>query len=289
MTDTRAAVVTGAGSGIGAGIVTHLATIGWEVFAVARSADQLDDLGRLSNVHPVRADVRSDADIAEVLDIVSAGHERLDALINSAGILVAGTIAATPMKVWESAIETNFLGTLRVTQALLPRLRHPAGRIVTISSVAVTAPVSPQGPYAASKAALEVALETLAQELVPVGARVTVVQPGVVATPMHRSLPEGANTLDGDALRLGLRLAAFVKSQLRRATTVDEVVQSVVGILAHPDPPFRVTVGTDAAALAHHRAISDHRDWVRWWGGSDDADWLAQFPARTGLAAPPVR
>lgn len=287
MTGKRSAVVTGAGSGIGACITTRLAESGWDVFAVARAPEQLDLLAAINNVRAMRADIRSDDDVNLLAGTVAEHTDYLHALVNCAGVLVAGTVGATPVRLWETAVETNFLGTLRVTQALLPLLAHPNGRIVTMSSIAASVTVSPQGPYAASKAALEIAMEALGQDLVASGARVTIVQPGVVATPIHASAPVGSDTLDTHTLRLGLRLGAFVRSQLRSdPTTPAYVADRVVEILASPSPPFRAIVGTDAIAMANGRKRSADTDWVDWWGRADDASWREDFQLRTGLAAP---
>ena len=287
MTGPRTAVVTGAGSGIGACVTERLALEGWEVHAVARTPEHLDRLGAGGNVHPVHADIRSDCDVARLVEHVAARTERLDALVNGAGVLVAGTVGATPVDVWDAAVQTNFLGTLRVTQGLLGLLAHRGGRIVTLSSVAASVSVSPQGPYAASKAALEVAMETLAQDLASCGARVTILQPGIVATAIHERFPQGSETLDADGLRLGLRLASFVRSQLRdHPTTPEQVADRVVQVIDDADPPLRATIGSDAFSLAAGRSRSSDTEWSDWWGNADDTSWRDGFLVRTGMAAP---
>ena len=283
---SRRAVVTGAGSGIGAAITRQLAAQGWQVIGTARSESGAAELHRTPNVVGVRADIRTEEGARALADRVRTDGGRLDALVNNAGILVAGTVGGSPPEVWEEAMATNFFGTLRVTRALLPALTRGQGRIVAISSVACDVTASPQGPYTASKAALEQAMEALDQELVPTGARVTILRLGIVPTPIHRH-PVGADVLDPTGRRLGGRLAAVVRGQLAGSPTQPaDVGVAVSKLLSDPAPPLRVTLGEDAHALLKARSRAADRDWSQWWATEDDAAWQAGFEEKTGLAPP---
>jgi NAD(P)-dependent dehydrogenase (short-subunit alcohol dehydrogenase family) len=283
---SRRAVVTGAGSGIGAAITSQLAAQGWQVIGTARSQSGVAELQQLPNVVGVRADIRTEEGAGALADRVRALGGQLDALVNNAGILAAGTVGGSPPEVWEQAMATNFFGTLRVTRALLPALTGSQGRIVAISSVACDVTASPQGPYTASKAALEQAMQALDQELVTTGVRVTILRLGIVPTPIHRH-PVGADALDPTGRRLGARLAAVVRGQLAGSPTRPaDVGVAVSQLLSDPAPPLRVTLGEDAHALLRARSRATDRDWARWWATEDDAAWRAGFQERTGLAPP---
>lgn len=280
------AVVTGAGSGIGHAFVTRLADDGYDVFAFARRTDHLDVLDRVDRVTAVRVDIRDAVDVDAAARLVGDHTDRVDVLVNSAGILAAGTASTSPVELWRDAFDTNVIGTLRVTQALLPRLRHDRARIIVISSVAAAATVSPQAPYAASKAALERTFEALAQELHMSQARVMIVQPGIVPTPIHGRLPAGLDTLAVDERRFAARLGSFVRAQLPTATTPAGLVDDVLAVAATADPPLILPIGDDGVALTARRRSVDDTDWVRWWGQLDDGAWAAGFEAMTGVPAP---
>lgn len=283
MSTRRVVVVTGAGSGIGAALTRRLGGDGWDVFAVVRSDQHLEELSTVPNVFPIRADLRDVDEVEQAAASIRATAGSIDALVNNAGIVSAGAVATTPMKVWQDTFDTNVIGSLRITQALLPMLRR-GGRIVVVSSAAAGAVVCPQGPYAASKAALEITFEALAQELFPADQRVVIVQPGIVPTPIYKNLPMGTETLSGPGLQMGLRLAAFVKAQLRQPNPVSEVVDAIVEALTSANPPLRLTV--DKAELVSRRRNIDDATWVAWWGQEDDGAWRQMFEPLIGLPAP---
>ena len=119
----RRALVTGASSGIGAATVRRLRADGWDVVATARRADRLDALAEETGADTVVADVTDDADVARLAAHVAAGGP-LDALVNNAG----GAFGLDPVEKadidhWRRMYELNVLGTLRVTQAVLPQRR----------------------------------------------------------------------------------------------------------------------------------------------------------------------
>lgn len=201
MSDTgRIALVTGANKGIGRAIARQLAEAGVHVVLGARDelrADEvLQDLRRRgSSAETARIDLADDLTIAAAAHAIGSRHGRLDILINNAGIVDAadgppstGSVAAA-----QRIIETNFLGTLAVTQAMLPLLRRsPAGRIVNLSSSLGSLQVNgdPASPYYAarligynaSKAALNMLTVQLAAELRDTTIAVNSVSPGYVRT-----------------------------------------------------------------------------------------------------------
>lgn len=179
----RIALVTGANKGIGLEIARQLSQTGVTVILGARDISRGDaaaaDLAAAGlSVQSVRIDLNDEASIAAAAEEVSARHDRLDILVNNAGIVDAndGPPTATSVDAARRLMETNFLGTLAVTQAMLPLLmRSKAGRIVnlstTLGSLAVNGdPASPYYEarllgYNASKAALNMLTVQLAAEL----------------------------------------------------------------------------------------------------------------------------
>jgi NAD(P)-dependent dehydrogenase (short-subunit alcohol dehydrogenase family) len=183
----RSVLVTGAGSGIGLETALALQQAGFTVFGGIRSASAEEALKR-AGVTPVRLDVTQPVSIQEAVETVSVGLQgsSLYALINNAGVAAGGPWEHVSIGALHSVFDVNFFGTIMVTQAFLPMLRPTAGRIVLISSVAGEVAAAFNGPYSASKGALESFADSLRRELRPLGVAVTSILPGPVATPLWR-------------------------------------------------------------------------------------------------------
>ncbi|CAJ1510148.1 SDR family NAD(P)-dependent oxidoreductase [[Mycobacterium] burgundiense] len=188
-----AVLVTGAARGIGRAITAHLATLGWDVVAGVRSAADAAAIGSMPRVTPVTLDVTDSAHIAALDDGLP---ERLDAVVNNAGVVVGGPLETIGMADLRRQLEVNVVGQLAVTQAVLPRLRRSRGRIVFISSVNGRISVPLLGAYCASKFALEAAADALRMELRPWHIDVSVVEPAQTATDMWETAPQTADDLE---------------------------------------------------------------------------------------------
>lgn len=197
---TRIALVTGANKGIGLEIARQLAEAGVTVIVGVRDRTRGDRaLAELSSpaapVESVRIDLTDDASIAEAARWIAAKHGRLDILVNNAGIVDAadGPPSGASTAAVRRIMETNFLGTLAVTQAMLPLLRKSAAaRIVNLSSSLGSLAVNsdPSSPYYAqrligynaSKAAVNMLTAQLNAELQGTPILVNSVSPGYVRT-----------------------------------------------------------------------------------------------------------
>src|SRR5215217_1474122 len=179
-------LVTGASRGIGRAIAEHLASRGWDVIAGVRSQQDADAIVTLN---PQRM-------LSVIVDITDAGHlaaladalpERLDAIVNNAGVVVSGPMETVSPDDWRKQLDINVTGQLAVTQAVLPRLRQSRGRIVFISSVNGRLSMSLIGAYCASKFALEAAADALRMELRPWHIPVSIIEPAQTDTDMWRT------------------------------------------------------------------------------------------------------
>ncbi|MBB5075229.1 SDR family NAD(P)-dependent oxidoreductase [Nonomuraea endophytica] len=176
---TKTAVVTGASSGIGAATARRLAAEGYEVVAGARRLDRLEKLA--AEVPGIRA-VELDVTSSESVDAFVAGLERCDVLVNNAGgALGTETVAEARLEDWQSMYDTNVLGSLRVTQAILPKLVESGdGVLVMLTSTAGLVSYEGGGGYCAAKHAQTAMVETLRLELVGSPVRVVEIAPGMV-------------------------------------------------------------------------------------------------------------
>ncbi|OBK93434.1 SDR family oxidoreductase [Mycobacterium asiaticum] len=176
----RVAVVTGASSGIGEATAKTLATKGFHVIAVARRADRINALAAEIGGSPIVADVTKDEDVAAL----AQGLDRVDVLVNNAGgARGLAPVADADMEHWRWMWETNVLGTLRVTRALLPKLIDSGdGLIVTVTSIAALEIYDGGAGYTAAKHAQGALHRTLRGELLGKPVRLTEVAPGAVET-----------------------------------------------------------------------------------------------------------
>lgn len=186
MTDVsqkKAALVTGASSGIGEATVRALAAEGWTVFAVARRADRLAALEKETGAVAVPADISDDDDVSRlVAHVTEAGG--IDTLVNIAGgARGADTIASASTEDWEWMYRVNVLGTMKLTRAFLPMLRaNGEGTVLNLTSTAGLAAYEGGGGYNAAKFAQRALTEALRLEEAEHNVRVIEVAPGLVQT-----------------------------------------------------------------------------------------------------------
>ncbi|MFI5493127.1 SDR family oxidoreductase [Actinoplanes sp. NPDC051859] len=185
MVQKNIAVVTGASSGIGAATARRLAAEGFHVVAAARRKERLEALvGELASATAVACDVTSDESVAELAAAVAALGGTVTLLVNNAGgARGADQVAGGAVADWQWMYEVNVLGTLRVTQALLPALEASgAGTVVTVGSTAAFVVYEGGGGYTAAKHAQTALVGTLRLELAGKPVRVVEIDPGMVRT-----------------------------------------------------------------------------------------------------------
>jgi NADP-dependent 3-hydroxy acid dehydrogenase YdfG len=179
-TDRRVAVVTGASSGIGAATARTLAGLGFHVVALARRAEPIKALADEIGGTAVVADITDDSTIAEL----AASLDRVDLLVNNAGGAKGlEPVADADLDHWRWMWETNVLGTLKVTRALLPKLIDSGdGLIVTVTSIAAFEIYDGGAGYTSAKHAQAALHRTLRGELLGKPVRLTEIAPGMVET-----------------------------------------------------------------------------------------------------------
>jgi len=180
----RAALVTGGSSGIGLAIARALAEEGFGLTLVSRRAEKVAAAAAELGATAIAADVSK----AEDCERLVAGHRerfgRLDVLVNSAGVGVAGTVEALPAKHFDLQLGVNLRGLFLVTQAAIPLLRESRGLIVNLASIAGTHPTPGLATYGATKAAVISLTRSLNEELDGDGVRACAICPAFVDTPM---------------------------------------------------------------------------------------------------------
>ncbi len=246
-----AVLITGASTGIGMACALELDRRKFRVFAGVRSEASGDRLRKngSSLLTPVMIDVTDSASISAAAAIIKEqiGGRGLAGLVNNAGIGVSGPLELVPIEELRRQFEVNVIGHVAVTQAVLPLLRIARGRIVNIGSIngALASPYL--GPYAASKFAMEAVTDALRMELRTWGIRVSIVEPGPIATPIwEKSFAAAdrlANTIPSQAMALYNPDLTVVRKNIAKianqAEPVDIVVRAVVHALTAPNPKTR--------------------------------------------------
>lgn len=190
------AFVTGATSGIGRATALRFVREGARVAAVGRNASALAELVELAKaaskdgpdrVVPITADLTSDAARAAAVDQARRALGGIDVLVNAAGILEGGSVAATDLARFDHSMDVNLRVPFDLLRRLLPDLIERKGNVVNVSSVTGTRAFPGVVAYCVSKAALDQLTRCAALELAPRGVRVNAVNPGVVRTGLHRN------------------------------------------------------------------------------------------------------
>lgn len=251
-----AVLITGASSGIGYATATLLARHGTIVFAGIRRQIDGEMLLRegAGNIKPMLLDVADSTSLMRArAKIESLREYRLDAIVNNAGIALAGPLELLPLEELRKQFEVNFFGAIAAIQTFLPLLRESCGRIVNVSSISGKLATPFAGAYSASKFALEAASDALRLELRPFGVSVSVVEPGSVRTPIwRRSTDASLKILDeasvgradyDTAIRQMMRVA---QQQELRGIAPERVAQTIERALTAKHPRARYLVGLDA-------------------------------------------
>jgi NADP-dependent 3-hydroxy acid dehydrogenase YdfG len=180
--------ITGASSGIGEATALICARSGAAVSLAARRIDRIQALAdRISDeggkAIAVQTDVGEEAQSQDFIRRTHADLGRLDVLVNNAGVMLLGPIESAPTEEWRQMIHVNVFGVLYCTHAALPLMHEQgSGHIVNVSSVAGRVARAGSGVYNLTKWGVGAFSEALRQEAVPIGVRVTVIEPGAVAT-----------------------------------------------------------------------------------------------------------
>jgi NAD(P)-dependent dehydrogenase (short-subunit alcohol dehydrogenase family) len=185
----RAALVTGGSSGIGLAIATMLRAEGFALTLAARTRTKVEVAADALGAHGVAADVANDDDCRRIVDEHREQYGRLDVLVNSAGVGVAGPIDELETKHVDLQLDVNLRGTMLVTAAALPLLREARGLIVNIASIAGTSPSARLPVYGAAKAGVINFTNSLNRGEEEHGVRATALSPGFVDTPMTEWAP----------------------------------------------------------------------------------------------------
>ena len=243
-------LITGCSSGFGLDTARCFLDRGWTVLATMRQPRE-DVLPPSDRLRVVALDVTNPASIGQV--VAAAGP--IDVLVNNAGIGWLNALEGTPMAAARELFETNTLGTIAMTQAVLPQFRERrSGVIVNVSSSVTLRPLPLLSVYTASKAAVNAFTESLALELEQFGVRVRLVLPGRSPDTSFGNTAR-SRMRDGvpDAYAEMGRNVFSAAGQSPEVTYSRDVAEAVWRAATDPSCPMRLPAGADAVAMAGSR------------------------------------
>jgi len=225
MSKSKIVIVTGVSSGIGRATAEKFAKQGCQVFGTVRNIAKTTPLQR---VQLVEMDVQDVASVQRGIQWVVDQAKHIDVLVNNAGVGMLGAMEEMSLGEASWMFETNVMGVLRTSQAVLPHMRaQGSGRIVNVSSVLGFLPAPYMGLYAATKHAVEGLSETLDQEVRQFGVRVSLVQPGFTKSNFDTNSPQVSNKLSAYDAERELVSRAIAKN-VGTAPEPDGVADTIV-------------------------------------------------------------
>lgn len=262
--------ITGASRGFGELFVREALAAGDAVVAAARDPDQVRSrFGDHPQLLAVRLDVTREEEAQRAVALAVARFGRIDVLVNNAGYGLLGAVEEATAKEVEGQFATNVFGLLTVTRAVLPHMRRQrSGHIINISSIGGYEAYAGWGVYGATKFAVEGLSEALAQELQPLGIRVTVVEPGFFRTDFldSSSLSRTAREIeDYDETVGAMRRFAAGANHAQPGDPV-KLAKAVLALVNAPNPPRRLPLGSDTVQRIERKNRFVAEELAEWRG-----------------------
>jgi len=238
--ENKTTLVTGVSSGIGREIARLLAQRGARVFGTARNPKSATSI---PGVEIIRMDVTDDASVSDAIQGIVQKAGPIEVLVNNAGYGLTGALEETTVQEARDQFETNFFGVLRVTNAVLARMRQAGyGRIVNISSVVGFIPAPFMGMYTASKHAVEGYTETLDHEVRQFGVRAVLVQPSYTKSNINQNEKAAQTNLEAYAVHRQ-RMHEVVANGVKHGDEPQLVAEAVWRAVTTKSPRLRYPVG----------------------------------------------
>ena len=272
-------LITGASTGFGRLLAEEVLKAGGRVIATARKVEQIADFA--AN-YPDAArvfvlDVTKPKQIEAVAADAIAAFGRVDVLVNNAGYGIAGGIEEATEAEFLPVFETNVLGLIRVTRALLPQFRKQrSGHIINLSSIAGLVGQAGWGYYNTSKFAVEGFSEALAAEMAPLGVHVTIVEPGPFRTDfLGRSAALIERVIPDYAESVGKTREYYHSMPGKQPGDPLKAIHAMMDVAESPNPPLHLLLG----ALAYNRFKGKLERWQEEMAAYEAVSLGADFPA----------
>ena len=233
-------LITGISSGFGLAMARQLSADGHKVYGTVRR-----DVEQLPGVYYLRADVRDTASVKAAVATVLEAEGRIDVLINNAGMGIGGPVEFAPEADVQLQMDTNFMGQVRFTQAVLPAMRQQgSGKILCFSSIGGVMGLPFQGFYSASKFAIEGFCEAMQIEVRRHGIQVVLIEPGDFSTGFTAArIKQVSDEAVAAYPSLRRSVSSFEKDE-QTGLKPEFLARKVADIVARKHPRFRYVIAT---------------------------------------------
>lgn len=263
---TKTWFITGCSSGFGRALAEAALARGQRVIATARDIRSIADLEQADRCQVMTLDITEASEIPSVIQAAANVWGGLDVIVNNAGYGLIGAVEECGDEQIRRNFETNFFGPLNVMRAALPLLRaQKSGHIVNISAAAAISNYAGFGIYGGAKAALELMSESLRAELVPLGIKVTLVQPGPFRTDFISRGMEKASDLISDYDATSGRFAKFLASMNgKQPGDPARAASAIVETVLSGEAPLHLPLGKYVVKKLRDKAAALTREADKW-------------------------
>jgi NAD(P)-dependent dehydrogenase (short-subunit alcohol dehydrogenase family) len=258
MSEKQTWFITGTGRGMGVDIARAALDAGHAVVATGRTSETVRDaLGESDDLLVVELDITNVASAEGAVRTALDRFDRIDVLVNNAGNFFAGFFEELAPDQVRAQIETNLLGPMNVTRAVLPVMRaQRSGKVVSISSTAGIAGQAFCSAYAASKFGVEGWMESLRFEVEPFGIHTTIVEPGFFRTELltKESTAYADLSIDDYAERTAETRPAWEAMSGKQPNDPAKLAKALITVIDQEEPPLRFVAGADAVETVEQKA-----------------------------------
>ncbi|BAZ70658.1 short-chain dehydrogenase/reductase SDR (plasmid) [Fischerella sp. NIES-4106] len=265
--------ITGSSKGLGRALAETVLERGEIVVLTARNPEQIEDLAASfpNQTLAVQLDVTKPEEVREAVKQAITNFGRIDVLVNNAGYGVLGAIEEVSNEEVRRQFETNFFAVLEVLRTVLPHMRKQrSGHIINVSSVGGFVSYAGTGIYNGTKFAIEGISEALAQEVTPLGIKITIVEPGAFRTDfVKRSLAISDMQIDDyeaviGTMRKGARDILDLKLEFNEPGDPKKAALAMMKAVDSDNPPLRLVLGEDAISAINTKLDSVKAELDAW-------------------------
>jgi NAD(P)-dependent dehydrogenase (short-subunit alcohol dehydrogenase family) len=259
--------ITGSSRGLGRALTETVLEAGHRVVATARQPEQLADLGKRygKQLRTVQLDVKSPAEAEKAVAAAIEAFGRIDIVVNNAGYGFMGAFEEMTPDEFKGQIDTNFWGVVHVTRASLPLLRKQGfGHIIQITSIGGRNAFPSLSGYHAAKFAVEGFSESLAQEIGPLGLKLTLVEPGGFRTDWAGASMAYAKPMAAYAPVMDTIRGYMQRHSGQQAGDPRKAAKAILQLVEMKEPPLRLPLGNDAMAILRHGYKTSVEELERW-------------------------
>jgi NAD(P)-dependent dehydrogenase (short-subunit alcohol dehydrogenase family) len=274
----KIALVTGCSSGIGRATSLKLAREGFYTFATMRDLSKGESLKQVASnenlpLEIMELDVSKPDSINIAFEKIISSKKRLDVLVNNAGFMIMGSFEDIPIEKFESQLETDFFGPVRLMKKAIPIMRKQEenecglkGNIVNVSSIAGKIPFAYASAYISSKFAIEGISESIQDEVGDKGIKINIIEPGVVKTNFFTNT-KTINPKDSPYEEIVNQWTHTAKKLFESTlNTSEDVAEKIFECIEDCKSELRIPVGKDAKIFLemHHKYLDNPKKFKQW-------------------------